>query len=299
MSKTLDVLKKVYKPIRVTLKKNTTILETTEGKFLVKEKKNKDLQKTFAYLKSRNFDNFPNLIDDNRTDLNVFEYVEDIEMPREQKGIDMVDIVSSLHNKSTYYKPVSEDKYKEIYENIKNNIMYLKNYYNELMNNIEEEVYMSPSHYLLIRNSSKIFASLDFSLAELDKWYDLVKIKNKERVALIHNNLSTEHYLRNNKGYLISWENSKVDTPVLDLVTFYKNDYFNIDFETILEKYLQKNPLSEEEKKLFFILISIIDEVKFDNNEFIAVKNVRECLDYLFITENLVRPYYSIKKEEE
>ena len=66
MSKTLDVLKKVYKPLRVTLKKNTTILETTEGKFLVKEKKGNDLAKTFAYLKSRNFDNFPKLIDDNR-----------------------------------------------------------------------------------------------------------------------------------------------------------------------------------------------------------------------------------------
>ena len=45
MSKTLDVLKKVYKPLRVTLKKNTTILETTEGKFLVKEKKGNDLAK--------------------------------------------------------------------------------------------------------------------------------------------------------------------------------------------------------------------------------------------------------------
>lgn len=298
MSKTLDILKKVYKPLRVTIKKNTTILETMEGKFLIKEKGNTNLKETFAYLKSRNFDNFADLIDDTRDELNVFEYVEDVKTPIEQKANDMVDIVSSLHNKSTYYKPVSEDKYKEIYENINNNILYLKDYYVKLFNNIDEEIYMSPSHYLLIRNSSKIIASLDFSKSELDKWYEEAKTKNKERVALIHNNLSTDHYLRNKKGYLVSWEKAKVDTPVLDLVTFYKNEYFNIDFESILEKYLQKNPLSEDEKKLFFILISILDEVNLSDNEFESVKNVRQLLDYLFITENLVRPYYTIKEEE-
>ena len=298
MSKTLDVLKKVYKPLRVTLKKNTTILETTEGKFLVKEKKGNDLAKTFAYLKSRNFDNFPKLIDDNRDELNVFEYIDDVNMPKEQKGIDMVDIISSLHTKSTYFKPVSEDQHKKIYENINNNILYLKEYYDNIFKMIEEEIYMSPSHYLLIRNSSKISASLDFAKSQLDEWYELVKFKNKERVALIHNNLSIDHYIRNDKGYLISWEKSKIDTPVLDLVTFYKNDYFNLDFESILERYLKKNPLSEEEKKLFFILISIIDEVKLDKDEFYSCQSVRKSLDYLFISEQLVRPYYTVEKKE-
>ena len=298
MSKTLDVLKKVYKPLRVTLKKNTTILETTEGKFLVKEKKGKDLAKTFAYLKSRNFDNFPKLIDDTRDELNVFEYIDDVNMPKEQKGIDMVDIISSLHTKSTYFKLVSEDQHKKIYENINNNILYLKEYYNNIFKMIEEEIYMSPSHYLLIRNSSKINASLDFAKSQLDEWYELVKSKNKERVALIHNNLSIDHYIRNDKGYLISWEKSKIDTPVLDLVTFYKNDYFNLDFESILERYLKKNPLSEEEKKLFFILISIIDEVKLDKDEFYSCQSVRKSLDYLFISEQLVRPYYTVEKKE-
>lgn len=299
MSRTLDILKKVYKPLRVTLKGKATILETTSGKFLVKEKNNADLNKVFNYLKSRNFDNFPNLIDDNRVDLNVYEYIEVVEMPKEQKALDMIDVVSNLHNKTTYFKTVSEDTYKEIYENILNNINYLTYYYNKLFKNIDEEIYMSPSHYLLIRNSSKIMASLEFAKTELDNWYELAKKKKKERVSLIHNNLKTDHFLKRDKGYLISWEKSKIDTPILDLVTLYKNEYFNIDFESLLERYFQKNPLLEEEKKLFFILISMIDEVKLTDHEFMSVKNVRECLDYLYITENLVRPYYAVKEEKE
>lgn len=298
MSRTLDILKQVYKPLRVTLKGKTTILETTSGKFLVKDKNDKDLKRVFNYLKSRNFDNFPKLVDDNRVDLNVYEYIDDVDMPKEQKGLDMVDVISLLHSKTTYYKTVSEDKYKEIYENILNNITYLTNYYNKLFTKIDEEIYMSPSSYLLIRNSAKIMASLDFAKEQLDKWYEQAKTKNKQRVALIHNKLSTDHFIRGDKGYLISWENAKIDTPVLDLVTFYKNEYFNIDFETILEKYLQKSPLQEDERQLFFILISLIPEVKMGDNEFLNCKNVRVALDYLYISENLIRPYYTVKEEE-
>ena len=267
-------------------------------KFLVKDKNDKDLKRVFNYLKSRNFDNFPKLVDDNRVDLNVYEYIDDVDMPKEQKGLDMVDVISLLHSKTTYYKTVSEDKYKEIYENILNNITYLTNYYNKLFTKIDEEIYMSPSSYLLIRNSAKIMASLDFAKEQLDKWYEQAKTKNKQRVALIHNKLSTDHFIRGDKGYLISWENAKIDTPVLDLVTFYKNEYFNIDFETILEKYLQKSPLQEDEKQLFFILISLIPEVKMGDNEFLNCKNVRVALDYLYISENLIRPYYTVKEEE-
>ena len=298
MSRTLEILKQAYKPLRVTLQGKTTILETTDGKYLVKDKKNKDIKKIFNYLKSRNFDNFPNLVDDTRSDLNVYEYIDDVAMPKEQKALDMVDVVANLHLKTTYYKTVSEDKYKEIYENVLNNINYLTNFYNKLFTKIDEEIYMSPSSFLLIVNSSKLMASLDFCKKELDEWYELVKKDNKERVSLIHNNLNTEHFLRKDKGYLISWENSKIDTPVLDLVNFYKNDYFNIDFETVLKKYAGKNPLSEEEKKLFFILISLVPEVDLQSDEFNNCKNIRQMLDYLYITEQLIRPYYTVEEEK-
>ena len=49
----------------------------------------------------------------------------------------------------------------------------------------------------------------------------------KERVAFIHNNLEVEHFIKNKKGYLVSWEKSKIDSPILDLITFYQKEYMN------------------------------------------------------------------------
>ena len=62
MNRSLDILKAIYKPYRYTIKGKATILETTSGDFLIKEK-NKDLNELYNYLISRGFDNFPKLID--------------------------------------------------------------------------------------------------------------------------------------------------------------------------------------------------------------------------------------------
>ena len=156
---------------------------------------------------------------------------------------------------------------------------------------------MSPSQYLFIRNAYKIFASLLFCQNELDVWFNLVKSQNKKRVSLIHNNLGLEHFIKNENDYLISWEKSRVDTPVMDLVEFYNKDYFNVNFDCLFSKYFDKVKLSEDEKKLFFILISLPKKIELGNNELNNCRIVREALDYLFITENLVRPYYTIEQE--
>ncbi len=69
--------------------------------------------------------------------------------------------------------------------------------------------------------------------------------------------MSLEHYLKGDRDYFISWEKSKIDSPVLDLVHFYQTDYFDVEFITLFQKYQEKFPLQEAEKKLFFILISL------------------------------------------
>lgn len=298
MNSSLDILKKIYKPYRYTLKGNITLLNTTSGDFVVK-KKNNDIKSIYNYLKSRNFDCFPNLIDDSRSDVNVFEYVKDVSMPKEQKAQDLINLVSLLHSKTTYYKVVSDDVFKSIYDSIKSNIDYLQNYYENLINKIKNIEYMSPSQYLIIRNSSKIFSCLDFCRQELDNWFELTKEEKKQRVAFIHNNLSLDHFIKNDKDYLISWDKSKVDSPVLDLIKFYENNYFELDFETIFNMYQNKYPLNESEKKLLFIVISLPKKIEFKEQEFNTCIEIRNVLDYLFKTEELIRPYYSIQEKDE
>ncbi len=298
MNKSLEVLKSIYKPYRYTIRGNVLILETTSGDFVVKEKnKEKSMHELYSYLMSRSFTNFPNLIDDSRSEVNVYEYLNGVAMPVEQKSLDMIDLVSQLHNKTTFYKTVTEDTFKEIYDAIKSNIDYLRNFYDQKYEEIKKDIYMSPSRYLFIRNAYKIFGALDFCENELNEWLDLVKDENKKRVSMIHNHLKLDHFLKSDKDYLISWEQARIDTPILDIVELYHQEYFNVNFDILLARYFGKVKLSEDEKKLLFILISLPPKITFDSQEFKTCETIRKSLDYLFITENLVRPYYAIKQE--
>ncbi len=294
MNKSIEVLKSIYKPYRYTIKGKSTILETTCGDFIIKPK-NKDINELYTYLTNRGFMNYPKIIDSSRDEVNVFEYVEDIKLPKEQKCDDLIEIIASLHNKTSYFKEVSEDKFKSIYEDIKSNISYLSNYYNTLYEIGFNEVYASPSNYIFMRNYFKINAALEYANSELDNWYSLVTNETKIRVCLIHNNLELNHLL-NNK--LISWDNYMIDTPVIDIVKLYKNEWKNINFSEILERYIYKFPLLDYEKKLLFILISLPPQIKKSNNEFEKCKVISEVMDYVFKTEELIRPY-NTKQEEE
>lgn len=293
MNKSIEVLKSIYKPYRYTIKGKSTILETTCGNFIIKPK-NKDINELYTYLTNRGFMNYPKIIDSSRDEVNVFEYVEDIKLPKEQKCDDLIEIIASLHNKTSYFKEVSEDKFKSIYEDIKSNISYLSNYYNTLYEIGFNEVYASPSNYIFMRNYFKINAALEYANSELDNWYSLVTNETKIRVCLIHNNLELNHLL-NNK--LISWDNYMIDTPVIDIVKLYKNEWKNINFSEILERYIYKFPLLDYEKKLLFILISLPPQIKKSNNEFEKCKVISEVMDYVFKTEELIRPY-NTKQEE-
>lgn len=297
MNKNIEIYKEIYKPYRYTFKGSATIIESTQGTFVIKESKS-DLNKLFNYLKSRSFNNIPDIVDSSRNNVCVFKYLEDISYPKEQRANDLINLIASLHYKTSYYKDVTEDNFKSVYDNIKSNI----NYYNELYDKYFDEffklVYHSPSEYLFLRNYSKIKANLMFCEQELDNYYEIVKNEKKIRVSVIHNNLSLDHYIKNETDYLISWDKFRVDIPILDLVNFYKKEYFNLNFDNLLKNYLSTYKLNDGEMKLFFILISLPLEIKFNDDELNNCINLREILDYIYKTENLIRPYYSKNKEE-
>ena len=294
MNKSIEILKSIYKPYRYTIKGKSTILETTCGDFIIKPK-NKDINELYTYLTNRGFINYPKIIDSSRDEVNVFEYVEDIKLPKEQKCDDLIEIIASLHNKTSYFKEVSEDRFKSIYEDVLSNINYLSNYYNTLYEIGFNEVYASPSNYIFMRNYYKLNRALEYAKSELENWYSLVTSETKIRVCLIHNNLELNHLL-NDK--LISWDNYMIDTPVIDIVKLYKKEWKNINFSEILERYMYKFPLLEYEKKLLFILISMPPEIKKSDNEFEKCKVVSEVMDYVFKTEELIRPYNAEHEEE-
>ena len=294
----LDVLKNIYKPYKYTKIGKSTIINTSSGDYVIKQTNNKT-KELFSYLQSRGFSNFPKIIDDTRKDVTVYKYVPDIVMPKEQRSLDMINLVSNLHNKTTYFKEISQDKFKEIYEDVLSNVNYYKEYYSQKYDIFFKEVYHSPSHYLFLVNYYKLDLMLDFCKQQLDSWYELAKQENTQRVAVVHNNLSLDHFIKNDPDYLISWDKSKIETPVIDLVKFYQNNYLDVNFKKVFDKYLSNYPLNAMEKKLFFVLISIPPKIEFDMlDELKNTRDIRTKLDYVFKTEELIRPYYSSNKEE-
>lgn len=275
---------------KITIKNNVRIIDSGEEQFVIKRRE-KDLEKTYHYLKSRSFNYFPDLL--YQTDnYDVYKYIEDANIEKEERAEDIIKLITLLHGKTTFYKEIDDDTYKELYENIIEQLDYLTNYYSDIAELFEKEEYMSPSHYFFIRNISKVFASLDYCRYHIDKWYQIIEEKKRIRVVQLHNNLTLDHYLvDNNNPYLISWRLTKRDIPIYDLLGFYKKYYKDLDFCELVRKYEMNYPMLKEEKELFFVLLSIPEKLDFNAGEYTMCKKVKKFYDYLLTSEKLIEDY--------
>ena len=272
---------------KLTIKSNAKIID---NKIVIKDRQNKNIDKTYRYLKSRSFDYFPEPIEIN-SDNEIYPYIEDSDEPLEQKAMDLTHLMSLLHNKTTFYREVDIDKNKEIYEDILSRLEYLNNYYTDLITLIEKEVYMSPSSYLIARNINIIFESIYFSKEKIEDWYKKIENNKNERVVNIHNNINLDHYRKNDKPYLISWNKSRIDSPIYDLLSFYQNHYLDLDFDDLFHYYESSYPLKEEERILLFTYMAMPPKIEIENSEYKMCIKINKIIDYLYKTSNLIMNY--------
>lgn len=283
-----EILAKYDIPInKITILSNAKIVD---DKIVVKERKNDDIDKTYSYLKSRSFDYFPEPIA-MFDKYELYPYIDSGYEPKEQKAMDLMYLLSLLHSKTTFYREVDIDRNKEIYENIVNDLDYLNNYYSDLITSIEKEVYMAPSSYLIARNINIIFESIYYSRNMIESWYKKIENNKNERVVNIHNNITLDHYIKSEKPYLISWNKSRIDSPIYDLLSFYKNHYLELDFDDLFNYYESSYPLKEEEKLLLFSYMSIPDKIELENDEYRMCIKINKMIDYLYKTSNLIMNY--------
>ena len=274
---------------KITIKNNTRIID---DKIVLKKKKNNDLNNVYKYLKSRSFDYFPEpIIIDNLYE--VYPFLEDTYEPSEQKATDIMHLLGLLHSKTTFYREIDIDKNKEIYENISDELEYLNNFYNDLITMIEKEVYMSPSGYLIARNINIIFGSIYYAKHNLEEWYKKIDNNKNERVVNIHNNISLDHYIKNEKPYLISWNKSRIDSPIYDLLSFYKNHYLDFDFDDLFHFYESGYPLKEDERLLLFTYMAIPYKIEIISDEYEMCIKINKMIEYLYKTSNLIMNYHS------
>ena len=263
------------------------VADTNIGKVVVKRNKNKDY--IYNYLDNRNFDYYPEII--KKENYIITKYIEDVNIPKEQKITDLIDLVSLLHSKTTHYREISEDEYKKIYEDLANNYEYLYEYYIDIISLIDEKVFMSPSEYLMARNISFIFKSIEIGKRFVEDWLEEIEGLNKMRVSVVHNNLDLSHYITNSKDYLVSWDKSKIDIPIFDLYNLYNNHFLDFDFVELLKRYESAYPLKDYEKDLFFILINMPRKIEFDDNEYDMCVKISNEIDRLYKSNELIEQY--------
>lgn len=261
------------------------------------EKDEKDLNKIYDYLLSRDFTSFIPLIEHNRG-VSKYSYIKDLSISDYQKSEDLIKTISNLHNKTSFNKEVSKETYKKIYENIVGYINYLGIYYNKLISEIEYHDFPSPSETLILENYYKLNEVLEFLKREVENWYKMVSDKTKQRVCLNHGKLELSHLIKNDKSYLISMDETNFSSPINDIVRFYHKEWENLEFSSLLDSYLKHTTLNPDELKLLLINITIPKTVELNENEFNNVKNVRKLFDYIYKTEDLIRPYYSSEQKE-
>ena len=285
-------------PKKYRLLGNVIIVEDTDKKLVIK-KKYLEKQDLYHYLDLRGFHHFVPLLQEN-SNYEIYPYVAEVSLPKEQKALDLVFLMSLLHNKTTFYRSVDLDRVKEFYEDKNAEIDYLFRYYQDLQIMIEKHVYMSPSEYLLIRNISIIYKHLKISKDYLEEWYKLVSKKQKERLSLVHHHLTLEHLLEKDQGYFISWDRASMDIPIYDFYYFYLENDPTLDYTTLYDVYTSKYPLQTEEELRLFILLSIPHKLVLKDDEALACRTIYQELKRLQnVNEMISKKQKEDTKEEQ
>lgn len=268
-------------------RENVKIIDTDNGKFVLKE--GKEDNELYKYLENKQFNYY--LDHEKLGDYNVFPYVEEVSIPKEDKAIDLVYLLSILHNKTLFYRNIVIDDIKKQYENLNEEIDNINKFYFEKQDMIEQKVYMSPEEYLLIRNVSLIYSSLTFAKEKLKEWYQYKVKQKKERIVLLHSKPSLEHLLINDKKTLISWDNYKRDIPIYDFLYFYKNNYEDLEMVSLFDIYSSKFSYTKDEYLLFLVFLAMPKKVEFTHHHFNNTVEVQHLVDYLNITRDFISKY--------
>ena len=273
------IIKYEIHPIFYQRRNSVYLVGDKKRKYAIKLKSNN--YDIYKYLISRDFLHFPNYYSNALDDYDLVEYIDDLSISREQKINDYIEIIALLHYKTSHKREMDLDEIKEKYESITSKIIKLRDYYYNLNNLIDKKMFLSPAEYLLIRNISLIYAILDNSLILLDELYEKVKNEQSIRVALLHNNISLDHVITNNKIYLISWDKSYFNNPVYELEMFYRKYYQSIEINDFLKIYEKINKLTIDEKKYLLILLAIPKKIDLTNDTYLDTKMINDEINYL------------------
>ena len=267
------------------LHNNKIILYDDNKKIFIKNKKRYDLDKVYTYLDNHGIDNYlkPLRITDREI---YFDYLDSLKLDKDEMAKRLIYNLSIWQNKTTIYRKIDKDKLKEEYDQYKNKIIYLENYYYTLQDMIESKVYMSSCEYLFIRNVSIIYKALNYSKNVLEEWYKLSLNETKERYVMCHGKCRLDHFISSDKDYFISLEKAHIGRVSEDFICFYNHHYDEIEMESSFRFYQHRYKYRKIE--MLYLTFNLLMPDKIDIYPSSLDKSVElsayfEKLDYTFL----------------
>lgn len=241
-------------------------------------------KKVFNYLKNINYPFFLEQINNYDDSFELYNYYDDLIDDNYLKAKEIISAMYLLHTK-TYSFSNSED-FNNLIEKYTLIVDKTMNYYLDLQDYIDELDFLSPQYYLLIINIYKIYNILRISKEKLNELSskDSLSIRN---VFLI-GNVSCDNYRSGVVKYFIDWKHSNNSFIIFDFISFYKNDFCNLDMFSLFDIYNSKIKLSEDEINLLFSIICIPSILKFTKNNYTDTLMVRRLIDYVDNTLDFV-----------
>lgn len=268
------------------------IINCREGDYVIKlDTNNFDIYK---YLLSRDFLFYPENYTNKNDDYDISSYINQVAISDKQKLEDYLKVIAILHFKTSYKRVVDLDEIKSKYEDINNTLMDLRKYYTILNDEIDHELLLSPSKYLLVRNITLFYSVIDYATTLLNEVYQVIKDEKSIRVSLLHNNPDLNHFLVSDHDYLINWDKSYFDSPIYELEKIYRKYYYEISLIDLIKLYEGKNKLSLLEKKRLLVYLSIPKKIIITNNTYQDTKEIYREIIYLRKVYELLINYENV-----
>lgn len=248
-------------------KGNYYIIYNDFNKYLLKKKNNLKLVKyNLPLIKSSN-------------EYEIYKYYDDI-YNKKDKLNKIILLLNSIQLESIIYKNID---YEKIYNDLNNNINSLMNYYLKLQDELECILYPRFDYLLLIENISMFYKILSKAKEINEYWYS---INDNIRSSLCLNNISMNNFIVNDKTYIIDSSSITEDLVINDYIKIYRDNY------DIFDLFNDNFKLNEKELFLFLTYISIPNKIVLFDNVCDNVKIIKEELNYVRKTLNLVLEKY-------
>ncbi|UOY94166.1 spore coat protein YsxE [Ectobacillus sp. JY-23] len=175
----------------------------------------------------------------------------------------MFQTLASMHQKTLREEKLTEDVLNNHYDTLSGIWERERNAMEEFVVNCESRWYMSPFELQYCTYFHQAIRAHEFASKKLEEWHEAMKEQETTRIALIHGNLSMNHFLFDHEqnGYFISLERSQFSTPVQDLVQFYSRSFQTYpiarnDRYEWFQVYQKNFPFTPEEKKLMLAYLA-------------------------------------------